>query len=385
MALSRWVRQVASGDSKRFQDGEFDLNLTYITGRIVGMGFPASGVEGMYRNPIAEVAKFLLDRHGDNFMIWNLSTRTYDYSLFNNQILDYGFPDHHNPPLLLLFTIIKSMHSWLAADLANVAVVHCLAGKGRTGTIIACYLIFCGEIQSPTAALDFYGNKRSHASKGVSRPSQIRYVQYFHDVCFTNQSYKPKTKNLSKIIFSSMPVYQPSIQICQMSDSCAIAQSGVNIEEIVLADSSSIGQPTITEDGSVIYELNALVRGDIVIRCSYITMMLRRESPLLRASFHTAFLDDSNTLSFSKSEIDLASSDDRFSNDFQMILYFTDPPETNVDGLSKSESYWNDETCEQFFATARECRAKVAENIQGPRPQDMKHDSSDHDFVLVDQ
>jgi protein-tyrosine phosphatase len=83
----------------------------------------------------------LKDNHGDNFMIYNLSERPYDYGKFNNQVrsstTEYllilykvhewcGFPDHHAPPLAKLFQILKSIHSWLLADPKNVVVVHCL-------------------------------------------------------------------------------------------------------------------------------------------------------------------------------------------------------------------------------------------------------------------
>jgi len=61
-----------------------------------------------------------------SFSIHSLSGRHYDYSKFNNQVLEYYFPDHHSPPLNLLFMIIVSMDSWLAADPLNVAVVHCI-------------------------------------------------------------------------------------------------------------------------------------------------------------------------------------------------------------------------------------------------------------------
>lgn len=56
------------------------------------MGFPATGIEGMFRNPIVEVAQFLIERHDGNFMVWNLSERTYDYSLFNNQVISFFTP-----------------------------------------------------------------------------------------------------------------------------------------------------------------------------------------------------------------------------------------------------------------------------------------------------
>jgi protein-tyrosine phosphatase len=62
---------------------------------------------------------------------------SYDYDKFDNQvreeqidnllqILDFGFPDHHSPPLEMLFKIVLSMHSYLQQNEHNVAVVHCV-------------------------------------------------------------------------------------------------------------------------------------------------------------------------------------------------------------------------------------------------------------------
>jgi hypothetical protein len=54
------------------RDGEFDLDLTYITNRIIAMGFPSTGFESSYRNPAEEVSAFLRQRHPNHFKI-NLS------------------------------------------------------------------------------------------------------------------------------------------------------------------------------------------------------------------------------------------------------------------------------------------------------------------------
>lgn len=42
MSLSRFFRQVVSGDSIRYQEAGFDLNLSYITPRIIGKCIPLS-------------------------------------------------------------------------------------------------------------------------------------------------------------------------------------------------------------------------------------------------------------------------------------------------------------------------------------------------------
>jgi len=65
------------------------------------MGMPATGLESAWRNHIDDVARMLLEYHGisfmsntqlfkfilgDQFLIWNLSERAYDYDKFQNQV-----------------------------------------------------------------------------------------------------------------------------------------------------------------------------------------------------------------------------------------------------------------------------------------------------------
>lgn len=134
------LKKNVSRDRTRFDDDRFDLDLTYITDNIIGtlpavacaaltraaMAYPASGIEAVWRNHIDDVADMLKTYHEGHYKIWNLSERTYDYSKFDNQTVDFGFPDHHSPPLKMLFEIVWSMYEWLRADKHHVAAVHCM-------------------------------------------------------------------------------------------------------------------------------------------------------------------------------------------------------------------------------------------------------------------
>jgi len=51
------------------------------------MGFPASKLEGTYRNKLSDVSKFLHLKHNGCFMIYNLSERPYNYAKFDNQVI----------------------------------------------------------------------------------------------------------------------------------------------------------------------------------------------------------------------------------------------------------------------------------------------------------
>ena len=53
------------------------------------MSFPGSGLQAIYRNSLQEVCRFLNEKHGKFYMIWNLSEHQYNYERFDNRIMDW--------------------------------------------------------------------------------------------------------------------------------------------------------------------------------------------------------------------------------------------------------------------------------------------------------
>lgn len=74
------------------------------------------------------MARFLRKKHGNHYFVLNLSGREYNYAHFGNRVISAGFPDHHAPPLSLVWCIYSIIDYWLALDEQNVVAVHCLAG-----------------------------------------------------------------------------------------------------------------------------------------------------------------------------------------------------------------------------------------------------------------
>jgi hypothetical protein len=71
-------------------------------------------------------------------------------------------------------------------DPNNVVAIHCKAGKGRSGLIACCYLMFVGGVKNIEDALVFYGKRRTKNQKGLSIASQIRYLGYFESIMKKN-------------------------------------------------------------------------------------------------------------------------------------------------------------------------------------------------------
>lgn len=116
-------------------------------------------------------------------MIYNLCTeKSYPKAAFHNRVQRYPFNDHNAPPLQMMFQFCESISTWLRKDLENVAAVHCKAGKGRTGMMIAAYLLYSLECKTAKQALAYFGSYRTTNDSGVTIPSQKRYVYYFEQL-----------------------------------------------------------------------------------------------------------------------------------------------------------------------------------------------------------
>lgn len=48
------------------------------------------------------------------------------------------------------------LHDWLIRDNENVAVIHCKAGKARTGMVVASFLIYNAFCSNPIAFCKCY-------------------------------------------------------------------------------------------------------------------------------------------------------------------------------------------------------------------------------------
>ena len=179
---SSFIKSLVSKKKNRFCFDGFDLDLSYITPRVIAMGIPCTSYEAFYRNDMNEVLNFFNTRHPQHYKVYNLcSEKVYDNNIFYKQGY-YPFPDREAPPLNMLRPFCEDAKKFLDEDPKNVVAIHCLAGKGRTGTFISCLLLYLGEFDFAFDCLRYYGIMRVGNGIGVNEPSQIRYVFYFEKI-----------------------------------------------------------------------------------------------------------------------------------------------------------------------------------------------------------
>ena len=202
LAKANIFKRLVSKKKRRLQNEYYDLDMAYITERVIGMGFPATGCETIYRNSLVDL-KLYLDRYHGEYKIYNLcieKKRIYPKNLWiDKKVGLFPFNDHAPCPIKLILDFCIDLCIYLTVNPRGVAAIHCKAGKGRTGVMIVCYLIFSELCQTTDEALTHYASQRTLNNKGVTIPSQIRYIKYFETYLSANFE-RPFMRCIPKII-----------------------------------------------------------------------------------------------------------------------------------------------------------------------------------------
>ncbi|KAL8766823.1 MAG: hypothetical protein Q9209_006481 [Squamulea sp. 1 TL-2023] len=177
------LRQIVAGPRQKHP--EAGLDLCYVTDNIIATSGPSSTFpQRAYRNPTDALVKYLDYKHSTHWAIWEFRAEGTGYpdSEVYGRIRHYPWPDHHPPPFALVPNIVASMRDWLKGPDTNprrVVVVHCKAGKGRSGTAACSYLISEEGWTVEDALFRFTTRRmRSGFGAGVSIPSQLRWIRY---------------------------------------------------------------------------------------------------------------------------------------------------------------------------------------------------------------
>ena len=169
---------------------------------------------------------FLDTKHGENWSIWEFRAEGTGYpdSEVYERIHHFPWPDHHPPPFALIPAIMATMRNWLQGEggrdnslgLNRVAVVHCKAGKGRSGTVACSYMI-SQEGWRMEDALQRFTKRRMRVGfgNGVSLSSQVRWVGYVNR--WTNQMRK---------VYIERPVEIVEIHIWRLRDGVNVSVEG---------------------------------------------------------------------------------------------------------------------------------------------------------------
>ena len=168
--------------------------MSYITEKVIAMGFPSTGMQTLYRNYLSDIIKFFKTKHNDIVKVYNLcieKDRIYNKNIFpHSKVGLFPATDHNPSPIKLILEFCIDICLYLIKNPKGIAAVHCKAGKGRTGVMICSYLVFSGLCKNCEQAFRYYGRMRTKNNTGVTIASQRRYIRYFETVLKANFYYK---------------------------------------------------------------------------------------------------------------------------------------------------------------------------------------------------
>ncbi len=76
------------------------FGVTYVTPRVIATGFPHSDDSVLGYPTIDKISQLLQRAHRGRFMVWNFSEQLYDYTKFDDNVIEFKFPGYgvwHRP------------------------------------------------------------------------------------------------------------------------------------------------------------------------------------------------------------------------------------------------------------------------------------------------
>ncbi|KAM9235722.1 tensin-1 isoform 3-T3 [Leptosomus discolor] len=308
-----------------------ELDLVYITERIIAVSYPSTAEEHSFCSNLREVAHMLKSKHGDNYVLFNLSERRHDVSKLHPKVLDFGWPDLHTPALEKICSICKAMDTWLNAAAHNVVVLHNKGNRGRLGVVVAAYMHYSNISASADQALDRFAMKRFYEDKivPVGQPSQKRYIHYFSGLLSGSIKMNNKPLFLHHVIMHGIPNFEskggcrPFLKIYQAMQ--PVYTSGIyNVQ-----GDSQTGICITIEPG-------LLLKGDILLKCYHKKFRSPTRDVIFRVQFHTCAVHDLDIV-FGKEDLDEAFRDDRFPEYGKVEFVFSYGPE-KIQGMEHLEN-----------------------------------------------
>uniref|UniRef100_A0A8C9V4G0 Tensin 3 n=1 Tax=Scleropages formosus TaxID=113540 RepID=A0A8C9V4G0_SCLFO len=299
----------------------YELDLTYVTERIIAVSFPRACSEDTYLHNLQDVTRMLRSKHGDSYLVINLSEKRYDLSKMNPKTMDTGWPDLHAPPLDKICTICKAMESWLNADPQHVVVIHCRGGKGRIGVIISSYVHFTNISASADQALDRFAMKKFYDDKvsALMTPSQKRYVWILNSLLTGSMKMNSSLLFLHYILLHGIPKLDAS-GVCRLYLKVYQGMQAVYTSGIYHINPGHKGRICIA------LEPAQLLKGDIMVKCYHKSIDPPGREVVFRVQFHTGMVHGCR-LTFDKEDLEHANSDSRFPHYGKIELVFSEIPE----------------------------------------------------------
>uniref|UniRef100_A0A3B4ANE2 Uncharacterized protein n=1 Tax=Periophthalmus magnuspinnatus TaxID=409849 RepID=A0A3B4ANE2_9GOBI len=304
-----------------------ELDLLYITERIISVSFSSSVEEPSYAAHLREVASMLRSKHGHNYLLFNLSEKRFDI-IFLFSVHVCKLKVFVTNKILVIFAVLSVN---LSVDGKCVVFCRLQGNRGRTGVVVAAYMHYSNISASADQALDRFAMKRFYEDKvlPVGQPSQRRYVEYFCGLLSGHIKINNKPLFLHHVILHGVPHYEPKGG-CRPFLKIYQAMQPVYTSGIYNVQGDSETSICIT------IEPGLLLKGDILLKCYHKRVRSPSRDVMFRVQFHTCAVHELSLL-FNKEQLDQSCRDDRFPDYGKVEFVFSFGPE-KINGMQHLEN-----------------------------------------------
>ncbi|XP_030794466.1 tensin-2 isoform X2 [Rhinopithecus roxellana] len=299
----------------------WDLDLTYVTERILAAAFPARPDEQRHRGHLRELAHVLQSKHRDKYLLFNLSEKRHDLTRLNPKVQDFGWPELHAPPLDKLCSICKAMETWLSADPQHVVVLYCKGSKGKLGVIVSAYMHYSKISAGADQALATLTMRKFCEDKVATelQPSQRRYISYFSGLLSGSIRMNSSPLFLHYVLVPTLPAFEPGTGFQPF---LKIYQS---MQLVYTSGVYHIAGPG-PQQLCISLEPALLLKGDVMVTCYHKVGRGTDRTLVFRVQFHTCTIHGPQ-LTFPKDQLDEAWTDERFPFQASVEFVFSSSPE----------------------------------------------------------
>uniref|UniRef100_A0A669B0G8 Auxilin n=1 Tax=Oreochromis niloticus TaxID=8128 RepID=A0A669B0G8_ORENI len=310
-----------------------ELDIAYITSRIIVMTYPAESVQIGYQNHVEDIRSFLDSRHADHYTVFNLSQRNYRGAKFSNRVSECNWPSRQAPSLHNLFAVCKNMYNWLKQNPKNVCVITCSDGRAPSGVLVCAMFCFCHLFNNPVPAMQLLSAKRPGSGLW---PSHRRYIGYVCSMVSEKPSL-PHSKPLviKALTMSPIPCFNKQRSGCRPFCDVLIGETKI----FTTAQEYERMKEHRVQDGKVVFPLGVSVQGDVVVSVYHMRSTIGgrlqakvSNTQIFQIQFHTGFIAPGTTmLKFNKPELDACDSPEKYPQLFHVIL------DVEVEGVDKQK------------------------------------------------
>lgn len=309
--------------------GRTDLDIHYISSRIIVMPYPSEGFESTYKtNHIEDVRLFLDSRHPNfKYSIYNLTNKPYHSKFGEARIVDcsFAYPETFRAPLLnSMYQLCEDIYQYLAGDSRNVVVIHCIDGKATSATLVCALLIYAKLFEVPEDALQMFAVKRCPPNM---RPSELRYLYYLADIV----KEPPLYPHYNSVTLVSLQM-QPIPLFTKIRDGCRPYVEVYSENRCILSTLQDYERMRLFNiaEGKCLLPIHATVCGDVCVIVYHARNILggvmtqgkATGIKIFQIQFHTGYIPEEDTcLRFTKYDLDdLAEGQDHFQDRFMVGL-----------------------------------------------------------------